>query len=157
MTFDGWWGEQRPVLTQYARFLCRQRETAEDCVSDAYIAMRRNVGHVPPHAWKTYAIRAVYSQVVDAQRRPTDMSYIVDVGADCAKREDTRIVVQGAIAKLSPQNRKAVTACDLDGLTAKEAAARMGMGPKGITSAVFRGRSQIKRMLYSAFSTDGGG
>jgi len=64
------------------------------------------------------------------------------------------------LAELAPEDRDAINCCDIEGMSQKDYAARLGLTLPGAKSRVQRARARLKARLTEAcqviFDTDGG-
>jgi RNA polymerase sigma-70 factor (ECF subfamily) len=74
-TFDALWERSAPKLRKFAYSLAKNRDDAEDLVSDAYVKCRRSFNGVrDTKVFEIYAFRAVHRLHIDEVRRPRAVS-----------------------------------------------------------------------------------
>jgi RNA polymerase sigma-70 factor (ECF subfamily) len=84
---------------------------------------------------------------VDLEAMPTALP-LKETDADSGQpRTELAGCLRPMIEKLSPHYREAVMLVELEGLTQKDAATRLGISVSGMKSRIQRGRTQLKRML----------
>jgi RNA polymerase sigma-70 factor, ECF subfamily len=136
-------------------------EEAADALQDAMVNAFRAAGRFRGDAAVgTWLHRIVVNACIDRMRRgasrptvryPEDQSpgweRAVRDPADMAENRDLRIVLERALADLPPDQRAAVVAVDVGGLSVEEAAAALGVPPGTVKSRCFRGRARLATAL----------
>lgn len=112
------------------------------------------VNHVVSNARRTLARRHEVSmehEVMFTDRRrevcgPVSSESAPDWNVEQA---EVREVVRGCINRLGERQRRAITLCDLDGMSYANVAQSIGTSTDAAKSLIHRGRSNLKRMLES--------
>jgi RNA polymerase sigma factor (sigma-70 family) len=74
-TFDALWDRSAPKLRKFAYSLAKNRDDAEDLVSDAYIKCRRSFSGIENlQVFEVYAFRAVHRLHIDQAKRYKPLS-----------------------------------------------------------------------------------
>jgi RNA polymerase sigma-70 factor (ECF subfamily) len=136
-------------------------EEAADALQDAAVsAFRAAAKFRAEAAVGTWLYRIVVNACLDRARRraarPT-VSYPEEQSAawqravrdpsDMAENRDLRIVLEGALARLPPDQRAAVIAVDVEGLPVEEAAKALGIPVGTVKSRCARGRAKLAVLL----------
>jgi len=113
---------------------------AEDAFQAVFVVLARRAAHVrPPGAvggWLFGVARKVAAEASmrKRRRRETPIASPPDRPQSAAEADDTPALVEAAIAELPDPLRAAVLACEIEGLSRKRAAARLGI-PEGTLSS----------------------
>ncbi len=142
-------------------------EDAADATQDAFIAAYRAMGEFRGGSFKAWLLRIVVNACHDLhrrqQRRPASSvdALVEEVGeapwADPAApdpeaivlNQETRRIVEAALAELPEEQRVAVALVDLQELSYEEAAAVMDCAVGTIRSRLARGRARIRDRLLA--------
>lgn len=136
-------------------------EEAADALQDAMVnAFRAADRFRGDAAVGTWLHRIVVNACIDRMRRgasrptvryPDEQSpgwqRAVRDPADMAESRDLRIVLDRALAGLPPEQRAAVVAVDVGGLSVQEAAQALGVPPGTVKSRCARGRARLAAVL----------
>ena len=133
---------------------------AEDVVQEVFVKMYRSLASFDGRsALSTWLYRVTRNTCLDMLRAGTHRPVPVDpvdialtATADTAAAAIDRVTLEQAIRALAPEDRDALGAVTLFGLSYAEAAAQLGVPEGTVKSRVFRAR----RALASTFSVDGG-
>ena len=147
---------------------CRDPDDAEDLTQDVLLALSRRLPHLRADAaLTTYAFAAARNACIRRRRRPSGAperiesleerasradghDEPVDPDADphgMAERRELAGAVRRAIATLPPAQREAVLLRDIEGLTARETGAALGIDNRTLKSRLHRGRLGLRRAL----------
>ncbi|HEY3872355.1 MAG TPA: RNA polymerase sigma factor SigM [Actinocrinis sp.] len=136
-------------------------DDAADALQEAAISAFRAAGRFRgDSAVGTWLYRIVVNACVDRLRskaaRPT-VSYPDEQSAgwakatrdpsDMAANTDLRMVLEQALAALPVEQRAAVVAVDVEGLSVDEASFALGVPPGTVKSRCFRGRAKLAELL----------
>lgn len=151
----------RPVY-QFGRTFCRNPEDAEDVMQEVLSAAVRNV--------RTAAIRSslttwAYTVARNAcsrmrRRRVGQPTRFESLDAEPAGRSDPsrdaerleiREALRRALVTLPASHREAVLLCDVEEMSAAEAASILGINVRALKSRLHRGRAALKAALGSRF------
>jgi RNA polymerase sigma factor (sigma-70 family) len=125
-------------------------EVTQAAFLDAYRALRR--GHEPeqPRAWMYGIARnAARRRYRTQSRRPREVELQADladrlVEADEAQRLDT---IRAALEGLRPSHREVVFLREVEGLSYREIARRMGLSLAAVETLLFRARRSLRALL----------
>jgi RNA polymerase sigma-70 factor, ECF subfamily len=136
-------------------------EDAADALQDAAVsAFRAAAAFRSESAVGTWLYRIVVNACLDRIRRqaarptvryPDEQSAAwqraVRDPADMAENRELRIMLENALASLPLDQRAAVVAVDLEGLSVQEAAEALGVPPGTVKSRCARGRAKLATLL----------
>lgn len=145
---------QDRLFTLAYRVLWNEQD-ATDCVQDALFAAWRAIGGFRSDAkvstWlHQIVIRKAYDRTRTRKRHPTaalDPGAIVYASGPSG--EDERIDLLDAIRALDPDFRVVVVACDVMGMSLREAAEALGLPEGTVKSRRFRGLARIQSTLVA--------
>jgi len=131
------------------------RETASDCVQEAFIAaFRRADSYRGEAAVTTWLHRIVVNACLDRLRRDRPTSPLPERElpdrSDPHGQVETRLDVREALARLPEGQRLALTLVDMHGLSVMEAAAVLDVAEGTVKSRCARGRAALAAMLGSS-------
>ncbi len=150
----------QPDVTKFARTVCATPEDAEDAVQEALWIASRKVGTLRvASAWTSWLFTVVKREcfrLLHRVRREQPLDQLP------AQHLQTQGVDQGilahdiaqAIADLPPQYRQVLVMRDVQGMTAPEVAATLGLTVETVKSRLHRARSRIRAAL-SNWNRDG--
>jgi RNA polymerase sigma-70 factor (ECF subfamily) len=159
--FSELFGRHRDRLWAVALRTLGDPEEAADALQDAAVsAFRAAAGFRSEAAVGTWLYRIVVNACLDRVRRqaarPT-VSYpdeqspawqrAVRDSGDMAETRDLRIVLEEALATLPFEQRAAVVAVDVEGLSVQEAAEALGVPVGTVKSRCARGRARLATIL----------
>jgi RNA polymerase sigma-70 factor (ECF subfamily) len=133
----------------------------DDVLQDVFVRMQRGLAALrEEERFTSWLFQVARSAIADhgraRARHPLTPDDPVEPPAPAPDDEDDRAVsrtlaacVAPFVARLPSPYREAVTLVELEGLTAKEAAAMAGISVSGMKSRVQRGRAQL-RVLFEA-------
>jgi RNA polymerase sigma-70 factor (ECF subfamily) len=165
-TFDALWERSAPKLRKFAYSLAKNRDDAEDLVSDAYIKCRRSFSGVrDTKVFEIYVLRAVHRLYVDQYRKYKPLSFtnraVVDLAGQVldgdewgdlyfVKSEDfTECHVEETLDSLAPKERT-ITQLRMMGLEFHEIAEAMGLSMTAVKSRHMRLRHNLRIAGYAA-------
>lgn len=133
----------------------RVREVeVDDVLQDVFVRLQRGVGALQDeHRLEAWVYRVARSAIVDQyrarQRHPLTADPDVPeqtVEADEASEAEQELArcIPGFVRALPEPYREALTLTELQGLTQKEAAERLGVSLSGMKSRVQRGREKLR-------------
>jgi RNA polymerase sigma-70 factor, ECF subfamily len=147
------WDRHEAELRRFLRHRARDDAVADDLLQEVFLrALRRQNGLCGidnPRAWLFHAARNL---LIDRLRLAKEQIPLPDDLP--AEIEDLPPPVDGlsqclprALAELSPQDREALTLCDIEGMTQQEFATRLGLSLPAAKSRVQRARVRLKTHL----------
>jgi RNA polymerase sigma-70 factor (ECF subfamily) len=148
-----------PRLRRFARNLTRNPHDADDIVQIALERALRRLAQWRSDArldsWLFKIVRNAWIDELRARGRRDRVFLAAEegehIGTDSIARQTDMLSVQSAIAKLSDDQREAVSLVLVEGLPYKEAAAVLDVPIGTLTSRLARGREALQAML----GTDG--
>ena len=145
----------QPDLKRFARRKCSSVEDAEDAVQVALWQLYRRIGVLrTAAAFATWIFRIVERECYRLFHDRTPNSSLDDVPEDGLARDpvlaDLRIDLCRAIAELSLPYREVLIMCDVDEISAAEAAAKLGIGIDTVKSRLHRARSRMREQLMNS-------
>ncbi len=158
------WAEHERALRGWLVHQLHDRPLAEDILQDVFLkAMRQGERFCTIENARAWLFEVTRNAVADQLRRHHDsiplpedvhmedtVAAPVDTLANCLPR---------VLAELHPEDREAITCCDLEGMSQAAYADRVGISLSGAKSRVQRARARLKAQLASAcqvrFDTQG--
>jgi RNA polymerase sigma-70 factor (ECF subfamily) len=157
-----------PQIWRFGLRLCGDREDARDVLQDTLLGAVRTLGEFRGEAaLSTWLYTIARSHCIKKRRRPKGapanlVSLDADSGeagrgladsasgpAEQAERAELGRLLERALATLPPAFREAVVLRDLEGLSAPEAAAVLGVSVAAVKSRLHRGRTALKEAFTS--------
>lgn len=144
-----------PRLRRFARALAGNVHDADDLVQAAIERALRHAGQWRPEAgldgWLFGIVRHAWIDEVRARQRRRQV-FVPEqageqVGDDSAQRQDARMTVQAAMARLPEEQRLAVALVLVEGLSYREAAEVLQVPVGTLTSRLARGRDALQAWL----------
>jgi len=163
--------EFRARLLRFIRARVASPADAEDIVQDVLLRMHRSVRSLSAGerlgAWlfqvarnavvDHYRARGRGAAVLDARISPDAVADEVAAATDEDPRRlerDATHCLAAFIERLDPRQAEALRLVDVDGLTHRAAAARIGLGVPGVKSRVQRARASLKKALDDCCTLD---
>jgi RNA polymerase sigma factor (sigma-70 family) len=147
-----------PMVLAVCRRVCGDEHLAEDAFQAAFVVLARRAGDVKPReairAWLYgVAVRTALGALARCARRrfrEVPMPLVPDrpLPAAAGVDSDALQALDEEIVRLPPHLRTAVVLCDLDGLTRKAAAARLGIPEGTLSSRLAKARKLLARRLH---------
>lgn len=147
------------ALRSFARRYVGDNEAAEDLVHDVFIvlpsAIRRFRGESSLRTFLTaIAVKRAYKHVRSASRRRAAMTRLAELPAAPSPRPDTAMAQQqlaellyAALDELPDDQRAAFVLCEIDQLTAGDAAAITGAPEATMRTRLFHARKKLRELL----------
>jgi RNA polymerase sigma factor (sigma-70 family) len=144
----------RPDLRRYAQKTCPRFSEVEDAVQSSLISIYRGIGRLrAAGTFAAWAAKIVRRQCWHAARPYTTVGIegIEDENRYLAKRDDAelRMDLTLAIHSLPPIHRDVLILRDLEQLSVREIADRLGVELGTVKSRVFRARESVREYLLS--------
>ena len=143
-------------------------QAAEDATQEAFISAFRAVRFFKGEAFKAWLFRiasnACYdelrrrksrpAQSLDEPQRKDERGLDVPGGGlspeERAEQDALGRLIQAALLQIPVEQRAAVILCDVQGLDYSEVAAAMNVSLGTVKSRIFRGRTQLRRLLLKS-------
>jgi len=148
--------ENAPFVLAYVRGLLSDRQLAEDVVQETMLRAWRHCGGFSAEkgsvrGWLTRVAHNIAMDTVRMrQARPTEVSQACapePLVGDHADQVVTALHIRQALARLSPRHRDVIEQVYLNGLTAVEAAAVLGIPEGTVFSRAYYGLHMLRREL----------
>jgi RNA polymerase sigma factor (sigma-70 family) len=146
-----------PMVLAVCRRVLRHRQDAEDAFQATFLVLARRAMAVRPRALLGCWLYGVAYRTALAARRLAAARRVrearagvmreVEAAPDDPLPPDLREALDRELAALPDVYRAAVVACDLEGLSRKEAAARLGWGEGTLSGRLARARALLARRL----------
>jgi RNA polymerase sigma-70 factor (ECF subfamily) len=154
----------QPVYAHALRMF-REPSSAEDAVQEVFVKVLRGLATFDGQsAFSTWLYRVTRNVCLDMLRAgsrrpvPVDPLDMLDRSQpDFADAVATSSAIEQAIKALAPEDRDALNAVTLFGLSYAEAAESLGVPAGTVKSRVFRARRTIAAELFPGSISDGGG
>jgi RNA polymerase sigma-70 factor, ECF subfamily len=152
-TLEHIWDEFSEKLGQFIRARVSDPATAQDILQDVFVKIQKRLGqlHDPtkPEGWIYLIAR---NAIIDHYRTRKETVEVpatmpVEPTANDGEIEELKASFRRMIYSLPEPYRDAVVLTELEGLTQRELANRLGISLSGAKSRVQRGRAQLKQML----------
>ena len=149
------WHENEAELRGWLRHRLGNPVDADDVLQDLFIkAMRQGDRFCAIGNARAWLFEVARNSVADRLRLKRDM---VELPADLAGEVAEVATVDSLVAclprvlsELSPEDREAITLCDLEGLSQDEYARRRGLSLPGAKSRIQRARKRLREQLSQA-------
>lgn len=144
----------------------KDREVAEDILQQLYLKLYKNCEQLQEvHNLKSWLYQITRNTVYDFFRENSRRQSL-DAGADLLAeelpeqtRQEVEALVEPLISLLPPLYAEPLRLSELEGISQKEIAERMGISYSGAKSRIQRGREQLKQLFLECchleFSHDG--
>jgi len=150
------WERHETELRRFLRHRAGSDDEANDLLQEVFLRVLRQAnglcGIDNRRAWLFHAARNL---LIDRLRLAKDQVPLPDDLA--AEPEDSPVPVDGlaqclprVLRELSPQDREAITLCDIEGMTQQNYARRLGLSLPAAKSRVQRARVRLKAQLTEA-------
>lgn len=149
------WHQNEAELRGWLRHRLGNTVDAEDMLQDLFIrAMRQGERFCAVGNARAWLFEVARNALIDRLRVRREM---VELPADLASPSDETSTVDSLVAclprvlsELSPEDREAITLCDLEGMPQDEYARRAGLSLPGAKSRVQRARRRLRERLSVA-------
>ncbi len=152
-TVENIWDEFAVKLGQFIRARVTDPATAEDILQDVFVKIQGNLDHVQePGKLQSWIYLIARNAIIDyyrTRKQTTELpqSLPAEPPADDGEMEGLKAAFRRMIFNLPEPYREAIVLTELEGLTQKALAERLGISVSGAKSRVQRGRDQLKQML----------
>lgn len=142
---------QGAVLRQMVR-ACGNRDDAEDALMEALLAAHRSLGRLrDPDAFGSWLARVAHRACARIRNRgalePLLIADGFEPGTEPPPAHETKMCIEEAIAALPDGLREAFLLRDVEGLSAEEAARRLGVSVPALKSRLHRARERLREAL----------
>ncbi|MFW5697703.1 MAG: RNA polymerase sigma factor [Fimbriimonadaceae bacterium] len=136
-------------IFRYTFRMLGNRSDAEDATAETFLrVLRRSRDLRADGAFKTWLFRIARNLCIDKMRQhkllelPNDVQY-----SHTEERTALRVTVMQALRDLPPEYREPLILCDLQEVSAKEAAATLDISVPALKSRLYRGRRALRDKL----------
>lgn len=154
------WKQHHDSLVRYAYRLVHQWQEAEDTVMESFVRAHRVIStngfrgvdqgrENLEKAFRAWIYCITHNACVSYLRKNQTIS-IEETEESTVSSEDSQIisiVVRELLSQLPPYLAEAVQLCDLEGMTAAEAAQIVGINTQALKSRLRRGRERLRSLL----------
>ncbi len=155
-----WQQVHEQLRTFIARRVGNEAEV-QDIVQEVFVRVHRHLDQLKePERFTSWVFQITRRVIIDYYRAPGRRELPVGLAEEfedkgAATASETEPIgnaelsgcLRPMIARLSEEYRQAIVLVEIEGLTQKEAAARLGLSVPGMKSRVQRGRRQLKMLL----------
>lgn len=139
-------------IFRYSFRMLGNRSDAEDATAETFLRVLRRSGELRADgAFRTWIFRIARNLCIDRMRQhklielPSDAQYNT-----VEERATLRITVQQALNDLPPEYREPLILCDLEEVSAKDAAEVLKISVPALKSRLYRGRRALRDKLGGA-------
>jgi RNA polymerase sigma factor (sigma-70 family) len=144
-----------PMVLGVCRRVLRHEQDSEDCFQAAFLVLAQKAGSVRKReSLASWLYGVAYRVALDARgtgarrrARERQVDQMPHTPAAPAEPQDWRPLLDRELALLREDCRAAVVLCDLEGLSRKEAARRLGVPEGTLSSRLARARTLLARRL----------
>lgn len=153
-TLEHIWHEFAEKLEQFIRSRVTDPATAEDILQDVFVKIQQRLGQLQdPAKLQSWIYLIARNAVIDHYRTRKEIIEVPETlpaepPEDDPEIEGLKATFRRMIYSLPEPYRDALVLTELEGLTQKELAERLGISLSGAKSRVQRGRDQLKDMLH---------
>ena len=152
-TLESIWHEFAGRLGQFIRARVSDSASAEDILQDVFVKIQQRLGQLrDPARLQSWIYLIARNSILDHYRTRKETVEVPETLLDehepaSAGLDDLKAAFRRMVYNLSEPYREAVVLTELEGLTQKELAQRLGISLSGAKSRVQRGRQQLKELL----------
>src|SRR5947209_8861458 len=145
-------GRHGPMVLRVCRRVLSHEQDAEDAFQATFLVLARNIGTIRKREalaeWlHGVAYRTAMAAKRSAARRRNHEARLTPQAAANATWDDVQSVLDEEIQRLSAPFRAAFVLCVLEGKSAPEAAAELGLKPGTVSSRLTRARQRLQQRL----------
>ena len=148
------WHSYRAGLRGFIRSRVGDEAVADDILQDVFVRIHAGIGALEDGSrLKGWIYAITRNAMIDHYRahrkheRLPDGLAAAEVEADEKARQDIEGCLEPLIGRLPVRYRQAVMLSEIEGLTQKQVAQRLGLSLSGAKSRVQRGRAMVKELL----------
>ena len=147
------WTQLHERLLSFIRRRVRNQSDAEDILQEVFARVHANIGSlVNRQRVQSWVYQITRHAIVDYYRTKEQVAE-VDLAPEVVEDDDSGAeqelarCIQPLLTALPRESREAVALTELEGLTQRAAAERVGLSLSGMKSRVQRGREQLRQRL----------
>lgn len=147
------WQEFSAKLRQFIRGRVSDDATADDILQDIFLKIQTRLGQLEDTSkLQGWIFLMARNAIIDHYRTRKETvevpeTLVDETATDDPDIEGLKLVFRRMIDALPEPYREAITLTEIEGLTQKELAERLGISVSGAKSRVQRGREQLKQAL----------
>lgn len=156
------WRQVHDSLRAFIAKRVGEEAETDDILQEVFMRVHRNLDRLKePERLISWVFQITRHVMIDhyrapSRRRELPVGLVEDLesngaelreGPESTAKTELSGCLRPMIDKLSEEYRQAITLVELDGLTQKQAAERLGLSVPGMKSRVQRGRKQLKMLL----------
>ncbi len=136
-------------IFRYTFRMLGNRADAEDATAETFLRVLRRANDLRADgAFKTWLFRIARNLCIDKMRQPK----LLEISGERSytgteERAALRVTVQAALDELPLDYREPLILCDLEDVSAKEAAETLGISVPALKSRLYRGRRALREKL----------
>jgi len=136
-------------IFRYAFRMLGNRSDAEDVTAETFLRVMRRLNELRADgAFRTWLFRITRNLCIDRMRQHKLMELPADHAYGGSMEKTTlRITVHQALSELQPEYREPLILCDLEDISAKEAAEILNISVPALKSRLYRGRRALRDKL----------
>lgn len=155
------WIEHKTRLRSYIAKRVRERDAVDDILQDVFLKAHASLHTVKSHgSFTAWLYRIAANAIADHYRGRKPSEEISDELAAPEPEPDyiaeLASCLQPLIADLPEAYRQALILSEIEGLTQKEVATRLGLSLSGAKSRVQRGREKLRQRLFECCDIETG-
>jgi RNA polymerase sigma-70 factor (ECF subfamily) len=136
-------------IFRYAFRMLGNRSDAEDATAETFLRVLRRASELRADgAFRTWLFRITRNLCIDRMRQHKLLELPQDAQYGSPEEKTTlKITVQQALSELQPECREPLMLCDLEDISAKEAAEILKITVPALKSRLYRGRRALRDKL----------
>lgn len=151
------WQAHHPELLRFVADRVPDSQEAHDLVQEVFLrATRLDQGLCGVENRRAWLFQVARNLLIDRYRTARDEipledePALADVADDLAPVEALSQCLPRVLGELSPEDREAITLCDIEGLSQQALADRLGLSLPAAKSRVQRARRRLREQMVSA-------
>ena len=150
------WREFGDRLKGFILKRVRNRHDAEDILQDVFIKIHNGINKLEEKdKLQSWVYQITRNKIIDYYRRQTDVTVSSEISEDIVdesipsqmNNKEIASCLKPMIDQIPEKYKQAVTLTEINGLTQKEMAEKLGLSLSGAKSRVQRGRDKLKELL----------
>lgn len=157
--------QHRRTVFRYGLRYCGSTEDTEDAVQETLWAAARAIGNFRRAAavttWLFTIVRNKCHRILSHKHSELDLADVLPLlpsparsAEDEAATQQIQQILADALARLELNHREVILLRDVEGLTAPEAAEKLGLTVQALKSRLHRAREQLRKEVEERFGVD---
>lgn len=155
MNFEQIWDEYHQQVRAFIAHRVRNSAAADDLLQNVFLKIHAHLGTVKEsEKVPRWIFQIARNAVIDFYRTqraaaplPEDLLESAEAGEEQNFTREASACIRDTLQRLPAKYREALELVELEGLSQKEASARLGISYSGAKSRVQRGREKLKALL----------